>query len=293
MKPRLGLFEHIIDELRWTFTGRRGWVIGMGFNLALALVFVSYQDYDPHAPGDIKVANVGLAVTAWVLAGTVSTNHLGSDVDRVVAHLNAGHSMRRILMVKQLALAALLVPFAFAITVLQRVISDRWHRLDVAFIYDIGVVFYWMGVGSFFSVFLPYRPISVRHRLGHLRNARRSPEHRRHVARYGIVQAVPYLLFYAAMPMVHVPYLFVYQFRVFGPVYPNFLDYALTYLGMGLVCWVLGVWLAHRYHRHHHERLIAHLHRSEEVLAELESAAVSDVQWLKFQLGRLHRRRER
>ena len=81
-EPRAGLFDDVKDELRWTFSGRKGWLLGMAFNLVVALVVIGYQRYDPHVSGDIKIANIGIAVVVYVRASTLATNQLGADADR-------------------------------------------------------------------------------------------------------------------------------------------------------------------------------------------------------------------
>ena len=62
-EPRLGLLRDIVDELRWTFTGRKGWLVGMAGNVAMGLAYVGLTRYDPHRAGDLKIANIGVAVT--------------------------------------------------------------------------------------------------------------------------------------------------------------------------------------------------------------------------------------
>ena len=62
-EPRLGLLRDIVDELRWTFTGRKGWLVGIAGNLAMGLAYVGLTRYDPHRAGDLKIANIGVAVT--------------------------------------------------------------------------------------------------------------------------------------------------------------------------------------------------------------------------------------
>ena len=83
-EPRAGLIDDVKDELRWTFSGRKGWRFGMALNLFVAIVVSGYQAYDPHVSGDIKIANIGSAVVLYVLAGTLATNQLGADADRVI-----------------------------------------------------------------------------------------------------------------------------------------------------------------------------------------------------------------
>ncbi|HWC39862.1 MAG TPA: hypothetical protein VG476_15100, partial [Acidimicrobiales bacterium] len=156
-EPRVGLLRDVIDELRWTFSARKGWLIGILGNLALAIGYVGYNHYDPHHVDDLRIANIGAAVVVWVLSSVLSTNQLGSDSDRVRTSLERGDSVPRILAIKNLALSLLLVPLAIAISVAVRIPLERWRLLPHAVMLDVGAVFFWMGIGSVVSVLLPYR----------------------------------------------------------------------------------------------------------------------------------------
>jgi hypothetical protein len=99
-EPRAGLIDDVIDELRWTLKGRKGWLLGLAANLALAVVVVGYEHHAPHVSGDIKIAHIGVAVVIYVLAGTLATNQLGSDADRVINSLERRNRVSRILALK-------------------------------------------------------------------------------------------------------------------------------------------------------------------------------------------------
>jgi hypothetical protein len=189
-EPRAGLVDDVKDELQWTFTGRKGWLLGMVFNLVVAIVVTGYERYDPHVQGEIKIANIGVAIVIYVLAGTLATNQLGADAERVVNSLERGDRVSRILSLKNIALAVLMVPVALLVSVIVRVLVDRWRLLPHTAMYDIGAVFVWLGLGNLVSVTLPYRPISLRARL----------KARPTWIRWAVRQAIPYALFYLGAP---------------------------------------------------------------------------------------------
>jgi hypothetical protein len=247
----LGIVGDVVDELRWIATSRKGWLFGLAGNFAIAVVYVGYTHYDPHRPGDIRIANVGTAVAIWVLSNTINTNQLGADGDRVLASVQRGDTVRRILAIKNLALAVFLVPLAIVISVLVRILADRWRLLPHAAMMDVAAVFLWLGLGSVISVLLPYRPIALRERW---------KQHHTWL-RWGICQAVPDLSYFVVMPVLHLPYFAVYHLQVFGPYQPNFLMYSFFYLGMGLAYWALGLWLASLYTRRRASQFTANLAR--------------------------------
>jgi hypothetical protein len=251
-EPKAGLVDDVIDELRWTLSGRKGWLLGLALNLAVALVVVGYERYDPHVRGDIKIANIGVAVVIFVLAGTLATNQLGANADRVINSLERGDRVSRILALKNAALAVLLVPVALLVSVIVRILVDRWRLLPNTVMFDIGAVFLWLGLGNIISVTLPYRPISLRARL----------KARHTWIRWAIRQAVPYVLFYLGAPaLLMLPTLGVYLARAFGP--PRTFYYPLLFLVNALAAWILGLWLATAWANHHRRRLTAELRRPE------------------------------
>jgi hypothetical protein len=250
-EPRLGLYKDVVDELSWTFHGRKGWVFGLAFNLVTALVWVGLQRYDPHRSGDIRIANIGIAIVLYFLADVVNTNQLGSDRDRVIASLDDGDTVRRILIIKNLSLAVMLVPLALFVSLLVRILVGRWHTILHPVFTDIGAVFLWLGVGSVISVLLPYRPIAIRQRV----------KLRRTWPRWALCQAVPYGAYLVLVPLMHLPYAAIFHYRLLGEYYPNYVLYSIVYLAIGLAYWVIGLALAERYARRKLPRLMTHLRR--------------------------------
>jgi hypothetical protein len=254
LEPRVGLRGDILDELRWTWAGRKGWLLGLFGNLVLAIGYLLITDYDPHVSGDIKVANVGLAVVLWCLADPINTNQLGNDSERVVNSLKAGDSVARILAIKNIALAVLLLPFAFLISAIHWLIAGRWHLVPHTIVVDLGAVFLWMGVGSVVSVLLPYPPIRIRSRVKALL-ARRS------VVRYAACLAAPYALWYGIVKVLHIPWNEIWDNRLLGPREVDLPKYALVYLGLSLLYWLVGLSIAQLYDRRFPGRLIRDLKR--------------------------------
>jgi hypothetical protein len=254
LEPRAGLARDIVDELRWTWAGRKGWLLGMLGNLVFAIGYLFVTDYDPHVSGDIKVANVGLAVVLWCLADPINTNQLGNDSERVVNSLRAGDSVGRILAIKNIALAVLLLPFALLISTIHWLIAGRFHLVPHTVVADFGAVFLWMGVGSVVSVLLPYPPLKIRSRVKALL-ARKS------VVRYAACLAAPYVLWLGIVKVLHIPYNEIWDHRLLGGRVADVPKYGLVYLGLALVYWVVGLLIAEAYDRRFPGRLIRDLER--------------------------------
>src|SRR5947199_9342744 len=67
VEPRLRLFRDVLDELHWTFRGRKGWLIGIAGNLVIAYVYFALPEPGPRSVRDSRAADVGLAVLLWAL----------------------------------------------------------------------------------------------------------------------------------------------------------------------------------------------------------------------------------
>jgi hypothetical protein len=157
----------------------------------------------------------------------------------------------RILALKNVSLAVLLVPVALLVSVIVRVLVDRWRLMPNTAMYDISAVFVWLGLGNLLSVMLPYRPISLRARL----------KARSTWVRWGSRQAVPYVLYYLGAPvLLTFPTVVIHLLAPFGR--RDSLYYPAVALVNALVGWLVGLWLAtawaHRYRRRFEAELRRH-----------------------------------
>jgi hypothetical protein len=241
------------DELRWTFRHRRGWLIGFVFNLIAAAAFVGYEHYDPHT-GGLRLAGIAAEIAAWVIASTLATNQLGEDADHVVAHLRyRPGDVTRVLLLKNLVLACLLLPITIVVSIAVQADVTRLHELFSTVtedLLDVFVVLLWLGIGSVSSVLLPYRVLPLRTRL-RLRST---------WPRWITCQVIPYLVFVAVIPPLVWPPYDVAQ-HLFGGRHKNLVEYASTFVLWGIVVWVAGLAVSTWFARRHSDRLIADLER--------------------------------
>src|SRR4051794_41852757 len=83
-RPRRGL--RFGDEMRWTLTHRRGWLLGFAVNLVTAALFVGYSRYDTNS-GALRLAGLAAGIAAGGVAGTPSPHQIGEG---------AGHGLGRL-----------------------------------------------------------------------------------------------------------------------------------------------------------------------------------------------------
>ena len=148
-KTRLQVRREYADELRWTVSHRRSWLIGFAINLALAAAFVSYTHYNPRT-GGVRLAGLAAELAAWVIASTLATNQLGDDAAYVLSRIDQHDSIVRILLSKNLVLASLLVPITVAVSVAAQLDITHLHRLLPSVtedLLDLFVVLMWLGIG--------------------------------------------------------------------------------------------------------------------------------------------------
>lgn len=243
----------VADELEWTFRQRRGWLAGLAFNLAVAAAFVCYRHVDVHQHDRLRVAGIATGVAAWVLADPLNTDQLGSDARRTRDALGRGESIVRILALKNLMLAALLVPVAVVISIVTRLSIDHWRDIPHTVLLDVFVVFMWLGIGNIASVLVPYHPIRLAERW-HLR---------RTWPRWAFCLALPYLIFYAGVSgWLHWP-AWELCHRTFEPAHRHLMAWACTYAVWGVLVWGVGLAFASVYVRLTGDRLERTLARRE------------------------------
>jgi hypothetical protein len=193
-------------------------------NTVLAAAYFSYQRSTASLP-ERGLIYVGAAVTAWVLADTVTTNQLGSDGERVAAALGGGVAIWRIILVKNASRAVVLLVIALFISVVATAWVGRWFQLPDALLVALDVVLTWMALGNIVSVLLPFRPIEWRRRW----RARAT------WPRWLLAQLIPYCLF-LVVGWLSVPVQLVAHGR--RNVHPGL--YAMVSLLFGIGYWALG-----------------------------------------------------
>ncbi|CAN5296182.1 hypothetical protein BH11ACT6_BH11ACT6_38680 [soil metagenome] len=129
--------------------------LGISVSLAAGFHFSGWSKYD-------DVSRLTLYLFSAVVGSVVCTNALCFEAERVRAQLSAGERLWRILVVKNLAMAALVTVAALPVVVFLTV-ADGAN--PVALIDQlITMVFIWLGVGNVLSVVYPLRhePVSAR-----------------------------------------------------------------------------------------------------------------------------------
>jgi hypothetical protein len=209
----------VLAEVVATYGRRRARLLGLALNLLLAVGWIAWSHWHPSRPEVFAAAHVGVLVVVWMMADVVNTNQLGADGDEVHALLDAGHGVARILAVRNLALAAVIVPVALGVTYAAQLLATRAPDLGRASLADVGAVFCWLGVGSVLSVLLPYRPLPWRARLALPRTW----------VRWTACVAAPWVAVLGLEPALRVADRAVGLLGGVGP------------LVVGMACWLLGL----------------------------------------------------
>ena len=251
LEPRLGLRRDIVDELRWTFTSRLGWIVQVLFNLAIGVPIVLITSWNAHHD-TIRVGGFATSLAGWAFASVINTNQLGFDADRVQASLRRGDEAARILVLKNLTILLVIAPITMTLTAILRitVVHDPGN-IPMALTRDAADFMMWLGFGCVVSVLLPFRPLGWRRRL----------ERKSTWPRLGLCIAAPYAVYYLVFPLWHGAELaaadWTFNHRLSGHVW----GYSLFLLGCSLGTWGFGLAFAQLYSVKAKARLVADLER--------------------------------
>ena len=226
------LLPAVAAEIRWAFTPPRTWLMGVVANVIFAAGWLLVQPLTAGRHHDWVIL-VGTYFSSWVLADVTTTNLLGADHYRVREALSGGVPFWRMLLVKNLALLAIVgLPTLVAAMALTLWLETP-ARLAVTITTVAVPIVSWLGVGNLVSAL---HPVSVEPLL---RRWRQRGDHRR-TGGWVLALSLPYALYYVADPMAGVEHRVLWSevprliWPVFGRDTKSFVQLAIA----------TGVWIA-------------------------------------------------
>ncbi len=229
------LWAAVRAEIRWAFTPPRTWLMGVVANLVLAAAWLVVQPLHPgrHHHHDWVIL-VGTYFASWVLADVTTTNLLGADHYRVLAGLSARVPFWRILIIKNLALLAIVgLPTLVAAMALTLWLETP-ARLAITIPTVTVPIVSWLGVGNVVSAL---HPVSVEPLIRRWRQ-RRDP---RRTSGWLAALTLPYALYYVADPMNGVEHRVLWK-QVPAMIWPMFGRDAKSFvhLAIAVAVWIGG-----------------------------------------------------
>jgi hypothetical protein len=181
-------------EIRWAFTPPHNWLMGVLANVIFAAGWLLVQPLTTGHHHADPVILIGTYFSSWILADVTTTNLLGADHYRVLQALSDGVPFWRILLIKNLALLAIVgLP-----TLLAAMLLTLWRETPAHLGITIPTVAVpivsWLGVGNLISVL---HPVSVEP----LMRRWRQRGDRRRTGSWVLALTLPYALYYVADPM--------------------------------------------------------------------------------------------
>lgn len=228
------LIPAVIAEIRWSFTRPRTWLMGVVANVIFAAGWLLVQPLTPVGRHPDWVILVGTYFSSWVLADVTTTNFLGADHYRIFRGLSDGVPFWRILLIKNLALLAIVGLPTMAAAVALTLWLETPARLGITIPTVAVPIVSWLGVGNFISVL---HPVSVEPLL---RRWRQRGDLRR-TRSWVLALTLPYALYYLADPMNGVEHRVLWQQApaLIWPVFGRDTK-SLVHLAIAISVWVAG-----------------------------------------------------
>jgi hypothetical protein len=232
-------------EIRWAFTPPRTWLTGVLANTVFAAAWLLVQPLTPGRHHHDWAVLVGTYFSSWVLADVTTTNLLGADHYRVRQALSDGVPFWRLLLIKNLALLAIVGLPTLATAMALTLWFQTPARLAVTIPTVAVPIVSWLGVGNLFSVL---HPVSVEPLIRRWRQR----GDRRRTGAWIAALTLPYALYYVADPMNGVEHRLLWTklpaliWPVFGRDTKSF-----VHLAIAIVVWIAGtvaalVWVRKR-----------------------------------------------
>jgi hypothetical protein len=229
-----GLWPAVVAEIRWAFTPPRTWLMGVLANVIFAAAWLLVQPLTPGRHHHDWAVLVGTYFSSWVLADVTTTNLLGADHYRVVQALSEGVPLWRLIVIKNLALLAIVgLP-----TLVTAMALTLWfqtpERLAVTIPTVAVPIVSWLGVGNLISVL---HPVSVEPLIRRWRNR----GNRRRTGGWVLALTLPYALYYVADPMNGVEHrvLWTQLPKLIWPVFGRDTK-SLVHLATAAAMWIVG-----------------------------------------------------
>ena len=225
-----GLWTAVRAEIRWAFTAPRTWLMGVVANLVFAVAWLGVQPLTAGRHHDWVIL-VGTYFSSFVLADVTTTNLLGADHYRVQRALSDGVAFSRLLLVKNVALVAIVgLPTLVAAMALTLWLETP-ARLAITIPTVAVPIVSWLGVGNFVSVVLP---VSVEPLIRRWRQR----GDRRRTGCWLLALTLPYALYYVADPMAGVEHRVLWR-QIPALIWPVFGRDTKSFVHLAIAA---GVW---------------------------------------------------
>ena len=227
------LIPAVIAEIRWAFTPPRTWLMGVVANVVFAAGWLLVQPLTLGRHHDWVIL-VGTYFSSWVLADVTTTNFLGADHYRILQGWSNGAPFWRILLIKNLALLAIVGLPTLAAAVALTLWLETPGRLGITIPTVAVPIVSWLGVGNLISVLHPVSAEPLIRRWRQRGDLRRTHS-------WVLALTLPYALYYVADPMNGV------EHRVFWKQAPALIwpvfgreTKSVVHLAIAVSVWIAG-----------------------------------------------------
>jgi len=229
------LYRDIATELRSINTKPRELLSALVINGFISfLFFLSSYYLGTYNSNILPVA--AATILLWTLADLSLTNQLIFDRASAQAELKKNHTLKRLLLVKNLAIVVLVIPITLIFGLILMVVIGRRSDLLYSLLMVLALVWGWLGISNALSALLPFEILSMKRFLGD----------RHEWIRYSVLYGLPWLLLPVYAIVVLLPFLLLGWTSTQDARAHQLISLAMM-LGISLLFWWGGLMIADKY----------------------------------------------
>lgn len=243
MRSSTSLSNGVNTELHWFFLPPRQFLQTLVINGSISLLFFLFSYYlGSYNSNLLPVA--AATILLWTLADASITNQLVFDRKKAAKELKNVGTIKRLLLIKNLAIVILSIPLTLIFGLILVAIVGKWSEMLYGAVIAFTLIWGWLGISNALSAMLPFELHDLKEFLGN-----------RHIwLRYSFLYGLPWVLLPIYAVVMSLPFILLGWTGVKASHNHRFLAVVLLFAA-SLLIWQIGLALAERYTLHPESRI--------------------------------------